>query len=177
MARATTSFAGPGFAGDQDRAVRARHCLEQLKQLLHRAAAAENSAELVPLFELRSKVRVFRREPPLLHRLLQHVHQLVELKRLGDEVRRASLDGVDGVFHRAEAGDDDGDDSRIPVPGRLDDPGPVDSRQPKVGDDDVKGELVEELEGPLAAVGLHDFESALGQTLGHQAPAGWPRRR
>ena len=45
-------------------------------------------------------------------------------------------------------------------------------RQPKVGDDDVERELVEELEGPLAAVGLHDLESTLGQTLGHQPAQG-----
>ena len=126
-------------------------------------------AELIPLLELRSEVGVLRREPPLLHRLLQHVHQLVELKRLGDEIRRAALDGIDGILHRAEACDDDRDDARIPLPGRLDDPGPVDAGQPEVGDDDVEGELVEEFEGLFAAVGLHDLESALGQALGHQA--------
>ena len=98
--------------------------------------------------------------------------QFVELKRLGDEIRGTSLDRVDGVFYRAEAGDDNRDDAGIAVPGRLDHSRAIDARQPKVGDDDVKGELVEELEGSLAAVGLHDFESALGQTLGHQSPQG-----
>ena len=110
-------LAGAGLAGDQDRAVRSRHRLEQMKQLLHRTAAAENPAELVPILELRSKVGVLRREPPLLHRFLQHVNQLVELKRLGDEIRRAALDGVNSVLHRAETSNDDRDDTRDSAPG------------------------------------------------------------
>ena len=97
------------------------------------------------------------------------MHQLVELKWLRDEIRRAALDGINGVLHGAETSNDDRDDARIPLPGRLDHSGPVDARQPEVGDDDVERELVEELEGPFAAVGLHDLESALGQPLGHQS--------
>jgi hypothetical protein len=48
-ARATTSLPVPGFAGDQNRAGRARHCFEQLKQGLHGPAAAEDAAELIAL--------------------------------------------------------------------------------------------------------------------------------
>ena len=59
------------------------------------------------------QVGVLALQAPLLERLVEHVHQLVELKRLGDEVRGAELDHVDGVFHGAVAGDDDGDDAGV----------------------------------------------------------------
>ena len=101
------------------------------------------------------------------------MQQLVELKRLGDEVRRAALDRIDGVLHRAVAGDDDGDDARDS--GRRAasmTAGPVDAGQPQVGDDDVEGELLEQLERLFAAVGLDDFEAALGQPLGHERAQG-----
>ena len=47
-------LAGSGFSGDQNRAVRSRHGLEQMKQLLHRPAAPQDAAELIALFELGS---------------------------------------------------------------------------------------------------------------------------
>ena len=52
---------------------------------------------------------------------------------------------------------------------RLDDPSPIDARQPQVGDHDVEGELLEQLQGPLAAIGLHNLKAPFGQPLGHQA--------
>jgi hypothetical protein len=169
-------FACAGLTSDQDRAVRSRNGLQQVKELLHRTAASQNPcptwrigpAESVPVLELRSEVGVLGGQSTLLHRFLQHVHQLVELKRLGDEIRRAALDGINGVLHCAETSNDDRDDAGIPLPGRLDHPGPVDAGQPEVGDDDVKGELVEEFESTFAAVGFHDFESAFRQAFGHQ---------
>jgi hypothetical protein len=45
-------FAGPGFTGDDDGAARLGDGLQQVKQLLHRAAAAEGGAELVALLQL-----------------------------------------------------------------------------------------------------------------------------
>ena len=60
----------------------------------------------------------------------------------------------------------------VPVPGRLYHPGPVDTGQPQVGDDDVEGELFEELQRPFTAVGLNDLETTLRQTLRHQAAQG-----
>ena len=99
--------------------------------------------EAVPLLELRAQVRVLRLQPPLLERRVEHVQQLVDLKRLADEVPRAALDRFDGVLHRAVAGDDDRDDVGIALDGGFDDGGAVDARQPEVGDDDVEGEFGE----------------------------------
>ena len=39
---------------------------------------------------------------------------------------------------------------------------------PQVGDDDVEGELIEELEGLLAVLRLDDVEAVARQALGHQ---------
>ncbi len=94
--------------------------------------------------------------------------EFVELERLRDKVRRPSLDRVYGVFDGAETGDHDGDDARIPVPGRFDHSGPVDTWQTKVGNDDVEGELLEQLQRAFAAVGLNDLEAPFSQPLGHQ---------
>ena len=57
------------------------------------------------------------------------MHQLVELKRLGDEIGGAALDGVDGVLHGAVAGDDDGDDAGIALERGFDDLAAVDAGQ------------------------------------------------
>jgi hypothetical protein len=50
---------GARLACDEDRAARSRHGLEQMKQLLHRAAATQDAAELVAIFQLGAQVRVF----------------------------------------------------------------------------------------------------------------------
>jgi len=158
-----------GSSCDQDGAVRSRHRLEQVKQLLHRAAAPQNAAELVTLLELRAQVRVLRCETTLLDRLLEDMGQLVELKWLGDEIRGAALDRVDRILHGAVAGNHDGDDPWITLAGRFDDACAIDTGQAKVGDDDIEGELIEVFQRPLAGVRLNDLESALRQPLGHQA--------
>ena len=86
--RARDDFlAGAGLAGDENRAVGRRDGFEQLKQPRHRAALADDALEAVALLELRAQVRVLRLQPPLLERRIEHVQQLVDLKRLADEVR------------------------------------------------------------------------------------------
>ena len=96
------------------------------------------------------QVGVLALQAPLLERGVEDVHQLVELKRLGDEIGDAQLGHVDGVLHRAVAGDDDRDDAGIARERGFDDFAPVDAGQAQVGDDDVEGKTVERLEGGLA---------------------------
>ena len=119
--------------------------------------------ESVPLLELRAQVGVLRLQPPLLERRIEHVQQLVDLKRLADEIPRAALDRFDGVLHRAVSGDDDGDDVRVAGDGGFDDGRAVDAGQPQVGDDDVEGEIGEPGDGRLARFGLFDLIAAVGQ--------------
>ena len=95
------------------------------------------------------------------------MQQLVELERLGDEVRRAALDGFDRVLHRAVAGDDDGDDVRVALERGVDDlrgPSMPGSRRSVMRMS--KANVRQALERLLAAVGLLDHEAAIGQPLG-----------
>ena len=78
------------------------------------------------------------------------MQQRVELERLGDEVGRALLDRLDGVLHRAVAGDDDGDDVGIALERGVEHLPAVDAGQPQVGDEDVEGEVGEPLRAPAS---------------------------
>ena len=159
-------LAGAGLAGDEHRARRRRDGLEQLKEIAHRAAAADQAVDAIALLELRAQVGVLGSQAALLERRVQHVEQRVELKRLGDEVGGALLDRVDGVLHRAEAGDDDRDDVGIALERGVEDGAAVDAGQPEVGDDDVEREIGEPRERFLAARRLLDDEAVVGQPFG-----------
>ena len=87
------------------------------------------------------------------------MQQLVELKRLGDEVGGAALDGLDRVLHRAVAGDDDGDDAGVAGEGGVDDLPAVDARQAEIRDDDVEGKSLERLQRGFARRGLDHLEA------------------
>jgi hypothetical protein len=100
------------------------------------------------------------------------VHQFIELKRLGDEIRCAAFDCVDGVLHRPVSRNDDADNPRIALEGGLDHPRSVDAWHPQIRDDNVEGELLQELNGLFAAVSLLDLESAFVEALGHQGSQG-----
>ena len=95
------------------------------------------------------------------------MQQFVDLKRLADEVRRAALDRLDGVLHRAVSGDDDGDDVGVARDGGLDDRRAVDAGQAQVGEDDVEGEFCEPGDRRFARFGLLDTIAAVGQLFGN----------
>ena len=95
------------------------------------------------------------------------MQQLLELKRLGDEPFGAQPRDLDGLSHRAEAGDHDRDDVRIPGERLVEHLPAVDAGQPQVGDEDVERELVQPLERLFAGAGLLDPKSVLGQPFGH----------
>ena len=94
------------------------------------------------------------------------MQQLVDLKRLADEVARAALDRLDGVLHGAVSRNDDGDDIWIACDGGLDDRRTVDAGQPQVGEDDVESEIREFSDGRFAGLGLLHPEAAVRQLLG-----------
>ena len=129
-------------------------------------------SNLIALLQLRAQIRVFRFQPALLERGIQRVQQLVELKRLGDEIRGAALDGFDRVLHRSVSGDDDADDVGIAEQRGFEDARAVEPGQSQVGDDDVEGKFGELLDRLLAGLGLLDFEAVLGQALGERLAQG-----
>ena len=163
-------LSGAGFAGHQNRAARAGHRVEQLKQRLHRPASSKDAAELIALFELGSEVGVLRGKAPLLQRLAQHVQQLIELERFGDKVSGAPFDRIDRVSHRPVAGDDDHDNAGVTGPRSFDDGGAIHTWHAEVGDYDIEGELIEELQCLFAGIGGGHFETVIAKAFGHERP-------
>ena len=158
-------FACSCLACHQDGAGGSRHGFEQLKQVAHGGASADDALELVTLLELRSEVRVFSLEPALLERGVQRVQQFVELKRLGDEVGRPPLDRFDRVLHRSVTGHDDAYDIAVAEQGGFEHASAVEARQTQIGDDDIEGKFSELLDCLLARVGLLHLESVFRQAL------------
>ena len=155
------------LAGDEHGAVGHRHGLEQLEEIAHRPAAADDPGEAVAAFELRPEVGVLGPQPPLLERRLECVEQLVELERLGDEIRGAALDCLDRILHRAVSGDHDADNVGVSRNRGLEHLAAIDAGQAEIRDDDIEGELGQPLDG-LFAVGGFDHEvAAVRQPLGH----------
>ena len=74
------------FSCNQNRAARRGHSLKQMKQFLHGTAPAKDSAKLISLFELGTQIRILGGEAALFERLVEDVHQLVELKGLRDKI-------------------------------------------------------------------------------------------
>ena len=163
-------LAGAGLAGDEHRARRGRDRLEQLREIAHDAAAPDQAVDAIPLFELRSQIRVLGSQPPLLERGVQDVQERVELERLGDEVGGPLLDGVDGVLHGAEAGDDDRDDLGVALERRFEDRAAVHAGQAEVRNDDVERELGQPRDRVFAVTGLLHDEAVIGEALGDRLP-------
>ena len=135
--------------------------------------ALETASFLYALIELLMQIRVLALQPSLFERGVENVHQLVELKRLRDEIRDAHLRHVDGVLHRSIAGDHDRDDAGIAGERGLDDRAAVDARQPEVGDDDVEGETVDGPERGLAVRGFGHLVACVPKSFSYNTSQGF----
>ena len=160
------------FARHQHGARRRRHGFEQLKELGHHSALADQALEAIALVELCVQVRVLRFQAPLLERRVEHVEKLVDLERLGDEIPRAAFDGFDGVFHRSVSRDHNRDNLWIELDCRLHEGPAVEARQAKVGDDNVECEVRQTAQGFLARFGLLHVVASIGELLGNGLPQG-----
>ena len=159
-------LAGAGLPRDEDRARARGHRLQQVEQLAHAGAAADQALEPVAFLDLRPQVGVLGPQAPLLERGPHDVQQLAELERLGDEVGGPPHDRGHRVGDRAEPGDDDADDVGITLEGGVEHHGAVDARQPQVRQHDVEGAFREALDRRLAAVDLDHPVALVGQPLG-----------
>ena len=161
-------LARAGLAGDQNRARRAGHGLEELEEIAHRTTASDDALEPIPIPELRPEVLVLGLQPPLLQRRRQDVQQVVEGERLHHEVGGPALDGGDRVLHRAVAGDDHRHDLRIALERELDHFGAVDAGQPQIGDDRVEGEVGQQVARSFAALRFRHAVAVLDEALGRR---------
>ncbi len=107
--RARDEFlAGPALALDENR--RAARCRldDQIEDLPHLRALADDVRELVvPLLDVLPQVAVLVHEPPPLHRVAHDDEHFVVLERLGDVVEGAGLHRRDRALDRRVGGDDD----------------------------------------------------------------------
>src|SRR5690349_9616749 len=94
-------LADAAFAGQQHGGAGGGYTDDGGEDLLHGSAAAYDVVKLVAAAELLAKLPVFVAQGAHLERLLDDGSQVVERKRLGEEIDRAGLHGFNGGFHTA----------------------------------------------------------------------------
>jgi len=120
-----------------------------------------------PPSELFAQVGVFRAEPAFLHCGLEHVDQLLKLKRFGNKPFRAQPGHFHGFLDGAKPGDDHGDDVGIPRKGLVEDLPAVHAGQSKVGQENVKRKPIQPLQRLFPGARLRDLVPLFGQTFSH----------
>ena len=99
-------LAGAALAGDEDGRAAGRRLDDEVEDLLHQRAAADDVGELVvPRLQVLLERDVLGHQPPPLDSVVQHHQHFVVLEGLGDVVEGALLHGGDGGFHRRERRD------------------------------------------------------------------------
>ena len=98
------------------------------------------------------------------------MEQVVELKGLGNEFRRAAFDRVDRVLDRSETGHHDAHEFRISRERRTEQLGPVDPGQSEIGQYDIERKLAELFKRRLAALDRHHLVAMFRQALRGDLP-------
>ncbi len=96
-------FAGARFAEDQHGADRLGDVADQLEDVAHPRALAEDAVERRLFVQLPAKRGDFVFERPLAQRPLHHELQVFEIDRLRQEIGRARSHRLHRVIHRAES--------------------------------------------------------------------------
>ncbi len=108
-----TSLPVPLSPSDQHRGVGLGDMLDQLHDLAHGRAVADDLVDRDQPVDGLAQLHVLLLEPPLLQCLLNQMTQLVRIDGLGDVVEGTVLQRPHGRVHRGEGGDHD--DRRILV--------------------------------------------------------------
>ena len=160
-------LAGAALALEEDRAPGRGGGLDEVEDVLHGLALADDVGEAEALPELVLEPDVLVLEALALEGLLDgHEQELVVLERLLDVVEGADLHGRDGRLDRAVGRDDDDRDQGIDP---LDPPQDLDAVHPrheKVEEDDVEGLGGEFLQRLLARARDLDLVALRRQELG-----------
>ena len=130
-----------GFALDQDRGVQSRDRLNQLEDLLHRTAAADDIVESVLFLQLAPQVLVLKTQLPLTQSFTDPQRELDQLERFGQVVVGALLDGLDGRLDGCVAGNHQADRLRVLGESLVEEFDAVPPRQHEIGDEYVVGDL------------------------------------
>ena len=143
-------LAGAALAGDEDGRAARRRLDDQVEDLLHPRAAADDAGELVVArLQVLLEGDVLGHQPPALDGVVEDDQHLVVLERLGDVVERALLHRADRRLHRGERRHHDHRQLVVDRPHRVEDLQPVHLRHHHVGDDGVERRRARQFE-PVA---------------------------
>ena len=145
-------FAGSGLADDQDRADRLGDVADQLEDVVHPRALAQDVVKLELLVQLLAQGRDLVLQRPLAQRTLDDQPQVLEVDRLGQEVGGPQPHRLHRMVDRAESRRDDHVRGQPALLHFFEQLQPVDARHLQVGDDHAVGTLGQGLER-IAAVG------------------------
>ena len=137
-------LAGAALAGDQHGRVGLGDAVDQVADLPHRRARADDLARQRAAVDLLAQPLDLGAQRAVLHRALERERELLDLERLGDEVVGAGADRRDRGLDAAERGDHD--DRHVgPVGGdALAQLEAVHAAHVEVGDDDVEVLVLEQ---------------------------------
>jgi hypothetical protein len=156
-------LAGAALAGQEDGGPAGSNLLRPVEDGPHRRVIAHHAQRgRCPGTARALGAGLFPEEGPL-HRAVQGAPKRLAVERLLEEVVGASLHGVDGDVHRPEARHDDDSRPRRGGPHALQERQSVEARHSQVGEDDLRPELVEQLETPEGVARRGDLVAPLAQ--------------
>ena len=159
-------LAGAVLALDEDVRLAGRDALDELEEVLHLLALADDVLELVAILQLRLELLVLVDQRLLLDGLLELVEQPLGVDRLLEEVERAGLHRLDRPRDVALPGDDDDFGFGVELLELADQLDAVDVGQHHVGDDRVGTPGLEQLLAARADErGAHLVAGVLEQDL------------
>ena len=134
-------LARPALAGDEDGRPARRRLDDQIEDLLHLRALADDPGEAVIAgLEILLERDVLGYEAPPLDGVAQHDEHFVVLERLGNVVERAALHRRNRVLHRGVRGDHDHRQLFVLLPQLLEHGQSVHARHHHVDDDRIEGQ-------------------------------------
>ena len=154
-------FADAAFARQQHRSARRRHAHHRSENLLHRRAAADDVVPAVLAAEFLFKLAVLVAQIADFERLADDGYQMIERKRLQQEIDGAGLHRLDRVLDRAERGHHDHRDMRIHAADDLEHLEAGHSGQLEIGEDQVGA--IDQRQRFFGGRGLLDIETGVEQ--------------
>ena len=162
-------LAGAAGAADQHGGVGRRHLLDELHDLLHRPAGADQAIAGRFVGDLLDPLPFPAVELDLLERLLDVDFQLGEMERLGEVVVGAMLHRLDGGLDAAVGGEHDGFELRLTFLELLQELDAVHARHVQVEQGDVAAGR-QHLQCFFAGAGRRDVQALLLKALAKRLP-------
>ena len=161
-------FTHAAFARQQHRRARGRHAHDGAEDLLHRGAAAHDVVELVLAPQFFFQLPVLIAQIADFQRLVHHRRQVIERKRLQQEIGRARLHRFDRILHGAERRHHDHRHMRILPPDQLQHLEAGHAGQLEIGQDQIGA--VKQRQSFFRRGGFNDIEAGIEQLQFQDAP-------